>query len=279
MAMSDRLAGKVAIVTGSGTREGDGVGVGRAMAVRFAREGARVLVVDIEMANAEETVTALEDEGFQGSAFEADVSAESACEGMVAAAVDRYGKLDTLVNSVGIGGRGKVTEVDEAEWDRVVDVDMKSCAMASKHAIPAMVEAGGGSITNIASIDGIKAGSWPNIPYAAAKGGMIAMTRNMAVQHGRDGVRVNCIAPGHIYTPMVSGILTEETRKRRASAGPLGTEGTAWDVAWACSWQVTRRGGLRVWCCRSMRGRSPRILCRCTIRFGKERVEIRKLPY
>lgn len=232
--MSERLAGKVAIVTGSGIREGDGVGVGRAMATLFAREGARVLVVDREMANAEKTLAALEEEGLSASAFEADVSVEAECEAMVAAAVDRYGKLDVLGNAVGIGYRGKVTEMVEADWDRVLDVDLKSCAMASKHAIPAMVDSGGGgSIISISSIDGIKAGMTPNIPYAAAKGGMIAMTRSMAVHHGRDGVRVNAIAPGHIYTTMVSGVLSEEQRERRKNAGPLGTEGTAWDVAWA----------------------------------------------
>ena len=144
--MSERLAGKVAIVTGSGIREGDGVGVGRAMATLFAREGARVLVVDREMANAEKTLAALEEEGLSASAFEADVSVEAECEAMVAAAVDRYGKLDVLGNAVGIGYRGKVTEMVEADWDRVLDVDLKSCAMASKHAIPAMVDSGGGVI-------------------------------------------------------------------------------------------------------------------------------------
>ena len=231
--MSDRLDGKVAIVTGSGIREGDGIGVGRAMAVLFTREGARVLVVDREMANAEKTLAVLDEERLSAYAFEADVSIEAECEAMVAFAVERYGKLDTLVNAVGIGCRGKVTEIDEDTWDRVVDVDMKSCAMASKHAIPAMIEAGGGSIINISSIDGIKAGSMPNIPYAAAKGGMNAMTRSMAVHHGRDGVRVNAIAPGHIYTTMVSGVLSDEQRERRKNAGPLGVEGTAWDVAWA----------------------------------------------
>lgn len=231
--MGDRLTDKVAIVTGSGTRDGEGVGVGRATAFQCARQGARVLIVDKDVENAETTRSAMNAEGLEATVFEADVSSEAACEAMVAAVVDRYGKLDVLVNAVGISGRGKVTEMDEAHWDLVVDVDMKSCALASKHAILAMAQSGGGSIVNISSIDGIKAGMMPNIPYAAAKGGMIAMTRNMAIHHGREGVRVNCIAPGHIFTPMVSGVLSEEGRELRRKAGALDTEGTAWDVAWA----------------------------------------------
>jgi len=230
--MSDRLAGKTAIVTGSGIREGDGVGVGRAMAELFAREGAEVLVVDRDVDNGKKTLSVLEEADLAASFFEADVSVEADCEAMVRAAVDRFGKLDVLANAVGIGTRAKVTELEADDWQRVLDVDLKSCAFASKHAILAMVESGGGSIVNISSIDGIRAGMTPNVSYAAAKGGMIAMTRQMAVHHGRDGVRVNAIAPGHIYSTMVSGAFSEDQRRLRKLAGPLGTEGTAWDVAW-----------------------------------------------
>jgi len=136
------------------------------------------------------------------------------------------------MNNVGIHGPGKVTEIDEAVWQRTIDVDLKSVVFMSKHAVPRMAETGGGAIINVSSIDGVRAGNFHNIPYAAAKGGMITITRAMAVHHGREGVRVNAILPGHIYTPMVSGV-TPEWREMRRKAGPLGTEGTGWDIAWA----------------------------------------------
>lgn len=231
--MADRLSGKVAIVTGAGTRQGDGVGVGRAAATLYAREGAKVLLVDREEPNARITQEALQKEGLACKVCIADVSKVDACDEIVQAALSLYGRLDILFNGVGIVGSGKVTQIDEALWDRVLDVDLKSMAFACKAAIPAMVENGGGSIINIASIDGVRAGFTPNIPYAAAKGGVITISKCMAVHHGREGIRVNCIAPGYLYTPMVSANMSEETRALRRKAGPLDTEGTAWDVAWA----------------------------------------------
>jgi NAD(P)-dependent dehydrogenase (short-subunit alcohol dehydrogenase family) len=111
-------------------------------------------------------------------------------------------------------------------------VNLKGMMLVSKHAIPKMIEAGGGSIINIASIDGLRANIWQNIPYAVSKGGAVSLTHNMAVHHGRDNIRVNCIAPGHIYAPMTTTI-SDELRDLRRRSGPLGTEGTAWDIAWA----------------------------------------------
>ena len=120
------------------------------------------------------------------------------------------------------------------EWDRVLDANLKSMVLTCKFAIPEMIQGGGGSIINMSSIAGIRAGSGgPSVSYAASKGGIIALTTSMAVNHGRDNVRVNAIAPGHLYTPMVAGTMSEETRDLRKRAGPLGTEGTAWDIAWA----------------------------------------------
>ena len=228
-----RLEGKVAIVTGAGS-SGPGVGTGKAAAVLFAREGAKVLLVDKSIRQAEETLAAIREEGGEASVFEADVTSSAQCLGMVEAAIDRYGSLNVLFNNVGILGSGSVVDVDEDHWDQVLDVNLKSMVLTSKHAIPRMIEAGGGSIINVSSIAGIRAGSGgAAIPYAASKSGIIGLTATMAVSHGRDNVRVNCIAPGHIYTPMVAGAMPDEFRDLRRRAGPLGTEGDAWDIGWA----------------------------------------------
>lgn len=229
--LGTRLAGKVAIVTGAGT-SGPGVGTGRAAAILFAREGAKVLLVDASAANAQETLKAIEAEGGTGSVFTANVTKSAECKAMVAAAVERFGGLHVLFNNVGIAGFGTVVDFDEDHWDKILNVNLKSMALTSKHAIPAMIKCGGGSIINISSVDGMRAGMTRNVPYAAAKGGVIALTKCMAVHHGRDQIRTNCISPGHIHTPMVSG-LSESTRRMRRLAGPLGTEGNAWDIAWA----------------------------------------------
>ncbi|MGY8826328.1 MAG: SDR family NAD(P)-dependent oxidoreductase [Candidatus Latescibacterota bacterium] len=231
--MADRLAGKVAIVTGAGARQGDGMGVGQATATLFAREGASVLVVDLNEENARTTQKALAEEGLTAGICIADVSKPDNCERLANEAIHQFGRLDILANCVGISSPGKVTEISEEDWDRCLDVDLKSMAFTSKFAIPQMIKNGSGSIIHISSIDGIRAGFSANIPYAAAKGGIISMTRSMAVHHGREGIRVNCIAPGHLYTPMVSAALSAEDRELRRKAGPLGIEGTAWDVAWA----------------------------------------------
>ncbi len=228
-----RLQGKVAIVTGAGSG-GPGVGTGKAASVLFAREGARVLLVDLEARRAEKTLETVRAEGGEASVFQADVSSASDCRDMVRAAVERYGGVHVLFNNVGILGPGDVVEVGEEVWDRVVDVNLKSMVLTSKFAVPEMARGGGGSVINVSSIAGLRAGSrGSSVAYSASKGGVIALTKTMAVTHGRDNIRVNCIAPGHIYTPMVAGSMSEERRDQRRKAGPLGTEGTAWDVAWA----------------------------------------------
>ena len=226
------LFGKVAIVTGAGAR-GPVAGVGRAASILFAGEGAKVLLVDMVPENAEKTLSAIQEEGGEASVFTADVSNSADCQAMAEVAVERYGALHILFNNVGIAGPGSVTDMDEAVWDRVLDVNLKGMALTSKYVIPKMIEAGGGSIINVSSIVGVRPGVWRSIPYAAAKGEVISLTRNMAVHHGRDNIRVNCIAPGHIYTSMVSDRMPEEMRDLRRRAAPLGTEGTAWDVAQA----------------------------------------------
>ncbi len=230
-----RLEGKVAIVTGAGaTGSGDFVGIGQAISILFARNGAKVLLVDRNQQNAEVTLAAIKEEGGEASLFVGDVTNNANCQGMAQAAVSRYGKLNTLVNNVGISGPGSVTDVDEDFWDTVIDVNLKSVMLTSRHAIPYMVEVGGGSIINLSSIVGLRAGSGrPSHPYAASKGGIIGLSNSMAVHYGRNNIRVNCIAPGHIRSPMVTRHTSEEMLDLRRRAGPLGTEGTAWDVAWA----------------------------------------------
>ncbi len=228
----NRLENKVAIVTGAGRRPEDGIGTGRASAVLFAREGAKVLLVDMNEEAAERTLSEIESEGGEASVFVADVSVEAECRALVETAIDRYGQIDVLMNNVGIGGNGKVTEIDFDLWDKVQAVDVKSMAMICKYAIPEMAKSGGGSVINVSSVDGVRAGNFHNIPYAVAKGGVITLTTATAVHHGREGVRVNCIVPGHLDTPMVSR-LSKDALEMRRKAGPLGTVGTGWDIGWA----------------------------------------------
>ena len=230
--MADRLNGKVAIITGAGKSDDEVEGTGSASAVAFCREGAKVLLVDLSIENAEKTQAHIAAEGGEASVFGADVTNEAECEASVEAAAAKFGKLDILINNVGIGGAGMVTDFEASQWDRVMDVNLKSMVMMAKYAVPKMAACGGGSIINISSIDGLLTGFSRNIPYAAAKGGAATITRHMAGHHGRDNIRTNCIAPGHIFGPFVKGI-NDEMRQLRRKAGPLGTEGTAWDVAMA----------------------------------------------
>ena len=225
-----RLEGKVAIITGAGS-SGPGVGNGKATSVLFAREGAKVLVVDAVLTRAEETVAMVREGGGEASVFQANVTRDEDCQRMVEAAMDRYGRLDILDNNVGISRRGTVLDVSEEDWDQVMAVNVKTIVLASRYAIPQMVRSGGGSIINISSIAGLRAHS--STPYTASKAAVIGLTISMAADHGKDNIRVNCIAPGLVYTPMVAPRMDEELREHRKSAAPLGTEGTAWDVAWA----------------------------------------------
>jgi NAD(P)-dependent dehydrogenase (short-subunit alcohol dehydrogenase family) len=231
MAGRPRLEGKVAIVTGAGSRA-PGIGNGRATAILFAREGARVLLVDQNPAAAEETLAMIKDEGGEAEVFTADVTRADDCRAMVERAVGRWGRLDILDNNVGIGGGGSVVQVAEADWDQVMTVNVKSMMLAGKFAVPAMAAGGGGAIINISSISALRPRGLT--PYSASKGAVIALTRAMAIDHAKDGIRVNCIAPGPVYTPMVyAGGMSEELRERRRRASPLGIEGTGWDIGYA----------------------------------------------
>ena len=196
-----RLEGKVAIVTGAGSR-GEGVGNGKATATLFAREGASVLLADMEIARANETLQGIEAEGGIASTIKVDVTNDDDCLQLVETVIERYGRLDILDNNVGNSFRKSVTEIDPDEWDNYMEMNLKSMVLTSRHAIPRMIETGGGSIINIASIAGVRASK--AAVYTASKAGVIGLTISMAADHGREGIRVNAIAPGAVYTPMVS---------------------------------------------------------------------------
>ncbi len=229
--MTGRLAGKVAIVTGAGSR-GPGVGNGRATAILFAREGARVVLVDRVQEWADQTLGMIADEHGEAMVLEADVTQPADCKRIVDEAVRRFGTVDILQNNVGIGGSGSVVEVNEDTWDQVMRVNVKSMMLMAKYVIPVMAEHGGGAITNVSSISSIRPRGLT--PYTTSKGAVNALTIAMAVDHAAQGIRVNAILPGPVYTPMVASTgMTDEQRNARRKASPLGSEGTAWDIAWA----------------------------------------------
>ncbi len=230
-----RLAGKMAIVTGGGSRDGE-VGTGRATSICLAREGARVVVADIAAENAERTVAAIAEEGGEASVFAGDARLSGDCQGMVEATVERYGGLHVLVNNLGYriqpGVQGRdVAGFNEEQYELAMDLNLKTALLASKHAIPAMAKSGGGSIINIASVDALAAARHRGVLYSISKGALPMLTRATAAFHGRDGVRANCIAPGHLHSAF-AGAIDPEMRDLRRRVAPLGTEGTPWDVAW-----------------------------------------------
>jgi NAD(P)-dependent dehydrogenase (short-subunit alcohol dehydrogenase family) len=231
-----RVEGKVAIVTGAGSTPGPGVGTGKASAVVLAREGASVLLVDLHAERAEETKGMIAAEGGRAEVFAADVTKAAECEAMVKAAVEAFGTLDILVNNIGLASLGTVVDTTEEAWDRALDVNLRTAFLASKYSVPVMAEKGAGAIVNISSISALRGDG--TLAYSAAKGALIAMTIDMAYSHGRSGIRVNAIAPGHITTPMVlsvsaPGARAEYMNTLRSEAGLLGTPGTGWEVGWA----------------------------------------------
>jgi len=223
------LTGKVAMVTGGGSR-GAGIGNGRAAAILLARAGAKVMVVDRSEEAAEKTVSQIWEEGGEAFGHVADVTSETDCQKMVATAVERYGRLDVLDNNVGIGSRSTVADEQLEDWNRVMEVNVTSMMLASKHAIPVMVDSGdGGAIVNVSSISALRPRG--AAAYSTSKGAIIAFSRNMAVELGPQGIRVNCVAPGPVYTPMVaSGGMSDAAREARRQASVMGREGTGWDI-------------------------------------------------
>jgi NAD(P)-dependent dehydrogenase (short-subunit alcohol dehydrogenase family) len=225
----DRLKDRVCIVTGAGS-PGDDVGNGRAAAIQFAREGAHVVVNDLDEGAALRTLEWIEAEGGSGSICVGDLSRADEAERLVDHAVSTWGRLDVVHNNIGISGRGTVVDASEELWDRVMTVNVKTIMLMGKFAVPALARTGGGSIVNVSSLAAIRPSG--RSPYSASKGAVIALSQSMAFDHAAQGIRVNCIAPGPIFTPHAGAIgMSEDVREKRRLASPLGIEGTAWDVA------------------------------------------------
>ena len=238
--MAGRLAGKVAIVTGAGS-SGPGWGNGKAAAALFAREGARVCCLDINLAAAKETAGIIADEGGEAFAHACDVADSGDVKAAVEAAMDRWGRIDVLHNNVGILALGGPVDLDEADWDRVSDVNLKSLFLTCKHVLPVMEAQGAGAIVNVSSIAGIRWTGVPYVVYSATKGAALAFTRSVALEYAARGIRANAILPGLMNTPMIveplketyaGGDVDEMIRIRDAQC-PTGKMGDAWDVAHA----------------------------------------------
>ncbi len=236
--MGGRLEDRTAIVVGAGS-VGPGWGNGTATAVTFAREGARVLCVDINQAAAEETAEIITSEGGRAESYRADVTDQVQVEALVARAVELWGGIDVLHNNVGIVDMGGPVETDEAGWDRVMAVNLKSMYLTCKAVLPVMEAAGKGAIVNIGSVSGIRWLGVPYISYAASKSAILGFTRAIALQYAAKGIRANVVLPGMMDTPMIVEPLkdaygeggVEEMRKARDALCPMGHMGDAWDVA------------------------------------------------
>ncbi|OUC09762.1 short-chain dehydrogenase, partial [Litorilinea aerophila] len=219
-----RLQNKVALITGGGG------GIGRATAELFAREGARVVVVDINQETGTETVRLVQEAGGDAFFVQADVSRAADCERMVAEAEARYGQLNVLFNNAGImhSQDDDAVHTDEAIWDLTMAINLKGVFLGCKYGIPALRRAGGGSIINTASFVALLGAATPQIAYTASKGGVLALTRELAVVHAREGIRVNALCPGPLRTEMLMRFLdTEEKRQRRLVHIPMGRFGEA----------------------------------------------------
>ena len=223
-----RLKGKVALITGAGN------GIGRETALLFSAEGAAVVAVDLDVEALAEVVEEIEAGGGKALATVADVSLATGCESMVAAAESEFGRLDILFNNAGImmSDDGDAVSTDEDVWDKTMAVNAKGVYLGCKYGIPAMLRAGGGSIINTASFVAIVGAATPQLAYTASKGAVLALTRELAVVHARDGIRVNALCPGPLRTELLMSFLdTEEKRRRRLVHVPMGRFGEAKEMA------------------------------------------------
>ncbi len=228
-----RLTGKVAIVTGAAS-QAEGVGNGAAVAMLFAREGARVVLVNRSLERAKALEEAIRSEAGEATAFAADVTQPEATEAMAAFAVEHYGRLDVLHNNVGVGAGGNTVTVSLDDWNRLLQSNLTSAMLCCRACIPRMRASGGGSIVNVSSTAGMigLSGTPGAVAYTATKAGLQGLTLSVAADHAAEGIRANCLVVGTVATPLVAH-LGEEARERRRKAVPLQTEGTGWDVAYA----------------------------------------------
>ena len=234
-----RLKDKVVLITGIGS-VGPGWGNGKAMAVLFAREGARIYGCDINLSAAEETKSIIDGEGHECTVQEVDVSKSDQVENMIAKCVDRFGGIDILVNNVGISSSGGPVETSEEEWDRVNAVNIKSQFLTCKYVIPHMEKKGKGSIVNISSVAAIRCGARAHVAYNASKSASLGLTQGIAVQYARKQIRCNAIIIGLLDTPIYlapykqdHGDDLEKIKAFRNSLIPMGKMGDAWDTAYA----------------------------------------------
>ncbi len=234
-----RVKDKVALVVGAGSA-GPGIGNGRAIAMLLAREGARVLAVDRDLAAARETQRMVKEEGGICDVHQTDVAVSAEVQKMADACVERFGRCDILVNNVGIAEMGGPVELSEEAWDRVFDVNVKSMFLACKHVLPLMEKQGGGAIVNISSVASTRWGGVPYVAYGASKAAVNGFSRYVAMQYAARNIRVNTVLPGLINTPMIVEPLTRfygsdvgHMIALRDAMCPTGRMGEAWDVAHA----------------------------------------------
>ena len=227
--MAERLAGKVALITGAGS------GQGRAAARLFAKEGAKVVVTDVAIKGGEETVGLVRADGGEASFIAMDVSKAAQVQRGVELAVQTYGRLHILYNNAAIWNPrldNRVVELEEEAWDTILAVNLKGVYLCCKYGIPELIRAGGGSVINTASIAGLVSSGQPSHSYSASKGGVISLTRAMAMAYAKDLVRVNVICPGGVDTPMIAPLMADEqARQRAATMHPIGRMGTPEDIA------------------------------------------------
>lgn len=235
--MAGRLQDRVAIVTGAGSIA-EGIGNGKAAAIVFAREGAKVMLVDLNLDAAKDTKTIIEKEGGESIVVEADVSSENDCTALVEQCMKSFGRIDILHNNVGIEEAGGLEDTTESSWDKTLAVNLKSMFLMCKQVIGPMKKQGSGSIINISSINAIRTLPALSLAYGVSKAGVISLTREIAVEYAAVGIRANAILPGMMNTPFVTASLTEAyggdvgamTEKRDAFC-PTGKQGEAWDIA------------------------------------------------
>jgi len=238
--MSMRFKDKVVLVFGAGS-SGPGWGNGKAASALYAREGAHVLAVDLQLDAAEETCATLREEGFESTALTADVTRSADIDAVVATAMRLHGRIDVLHNNVGITVMGDPVDLSEADWHRGLDVNLTSAFLTCKHVLPVMQAQQRGAIVNISSLASIQINNYPYVVYQAAKAGLNHLTRSIAVRYAAQGIRANAVLPGVMDTPLIYKQIAAEfqdveaMKRARNAASPMGRMGDAWDVAHAAA--------------------------------------------